>query len=111
MSYRLFLDDERDPPSEGDWDVVRSLEAAQAVVLLRGMPAFVSFDHDLGADDDGKPLATGADFAHWLGGFVLDNGLSLNGFTWSVHSQNPIGAANIDGYLRNLVEWLDRGAR
>lgn len=107
MTYRLFLDDERDPPA-GEWEVVRSLEAALALVQARGLPSFISFDHDLGADDAAKPLPTGADFARWLGDYVLDNSLSLDGFEWYVHSQNPIGAANINGYLLGLVEHVSR---
>lgn len=50
VSWSLFIDDIRKPPP-GDWVVCRSSEAALESVRSRGMPTFISFDHDLGGDD------------------------------------------------------------
>ena len=98
MTWNLFLDDERDPPSDGRrWEVARSCDAAAALVAARGLPAYASLDHDLGADK------TGADFVRWLGEYVLDNRVPMDGFSWYVHSQNPVGSQNIHGYLRGLA--------
>lgn len=97
MTYSLFIDDEREPPADGrDWVVARTYDEAIRTVLARGVPAYSSWDHDLG------PGPTAMDFAHWFAEHVLDGGLSLAGFEFYVHSQNPIGARNIDSFLRNL---------
>jgi hypothetical protein len=104
MSYHLFLDDERDPPRDDHtWEVVRTFEAATSLISQRGLPDFISFDHDLGENPDGTVRRSGADVAHWIADYVLDNNLKLDRFTWYVHSQNPIGVRNIDEYLKNLV--------
>lgn len=124
MGYRLFLDDERDPPripwrerlralfarllglppspDVAPWTVVRSYEAAIAVIAERGLPQHIAFDHDLGLGADGKPDRSGYDLAKWIVEYVLDHDSDLSGFTWYVHSQNPAGARNIDALLTNL---------
>ncbi len=48
MGYKIFLDDERDPPDDG-WLVVRNVQDACAAVEQRGFPLHVSFDNDLGS--------------------------------------------------------------
>lgn len=96
MTYRLFLDDEREPP-EGAWVVVRSVEEAQAVIREKGFPRFVSFDHDLGRD------LTGMDLARFLVELDLDHHTMPDGFQWYVHSQNPVGRDNINGYLNGYL--------
>lgn len=89
MSYKLFIDDERNPV-EDDWVVVRNSADAIVAVSCYGVPIEIAFDHDLGGDD------TSIKFIHWLMDKVLDGDLKIpDGFTYSVHSQNPIGAANI----------------
>jgi hypothetical protein len=105
MTYKLFLDDERDPP-DGVWTVARTFEEATAIVLDRGLPEYISFDHDLGVNSDGTLARTGADFARWIGDFALETDNNLGGFQWYVHSQNPIGRENIEAYLRSLIRHL-----
>lgn len=124
MSYRLFLDDERDPPripwrkrlgavfgrllgwptspDVEPWIVVRSYDAAVAVIAQRGLPRHIAFDHDLGLGADGEPARSGYDLAKWIVDYSLDHDSDLSGFTWYVHSQNPAGARNIDALLANL---------
>lgn len=109
MTYHLFIDDERYPADTGqDWVIVRSLNEMRDVVSRRGMPGFISFDHDLG---DNVP--TGFDIAKALVAADLDaqgdypaspEARGLSGalpadFAYTIHSQNPIGAANISGLL------------
>ena len=97
----LFLDDERHPPSDGyRWIVVRNFDQAKRFVEEHGMPSHASFDHDLG---DGP---SGYDFIKWLVEFDMENSnLAIPiDFTFRVHSQNPIGAANIKCYLSNYLE-------
>lgn len=109
MDYTLFLDDERMPPDamKGPVVIVRNVEDAKNMVVLLGLPTFISFDHDLG---ENQP--TGHDFAKWLvdydlsnNGGVFDIRLYKNGFQYYVHSQNPVGKANIEGLLE---PYLDR---
>lgn len=97
MTYRIFVDDERFPPQDqSDWVIARSFYDFKVLVMLHGFPSFVSFDHDLG---DNVP--TGMDIARWL----VDEDLNCGGrampsnFNFYVHSQNPIGKANIEGLL------------
>jgi len=48
MSYRLFIDDLRNPASPG-WVVARDSDTAIKILEARGCPAEISFDHDLEA--------------------------------------------------------------
>jgi hypothetical protein len=96
MSYKMFLDDVRTPrmlylePSE--WTHVKSFKEAVECVEKNGIPIEIRFDHDLG-DGDYK---TGADFARWLGEKIFYDGKKFpDGFTYEVHSMNPVGAENI----------------
>lgn len=85
---KLFLDDERDPPRDGgNWHIVRSYDEFVNYINENGIPQHISFDHDLG---DGK---TGYDCVKWL---LTDRKLP-KGFTYYVHSQNPVGRENIVG--------------
>jgi hypothetical protein len=104
MTYKLFLDDVRElahvHPGEDPtgWQVCRSFrEATEAVA--RGWPSHVSFDHDLGEN-----VPSGMDFARFLVELDLLMGQMPEGFTFSVHSANPPGAANIQGLLDNYLE-------
>lgn len=90
MTWRLFLDDERFPVREDEWFIAQDVNEAVQQIILMGLPVYISFDHDLG---DG---ADGADFANWLINFMIDEGLKFpTNFDYFVHSQNPVGAANI----------------
>lgn len=103
-NYRMFLDDERKPPiKRGEvWIVVRSTAEAVAYVERHGMPAFISFDHDLGEN-----VPTGFDFAKWLVNRHLDEIEAFpSSFKYEVHSANPPGAANIRGLLENFLQFI-----
>jgi hypothetical protein len=128
---KLFLDDIRSPkdaiglvPSHmnqfywaNDWDVVRSHDEFVDWIVTNGVPDFVSFDHDL-ADEhyidfmglsDGKEKTettekTGYESAKWLVYHCLDKGVGLP--EYQVHSANPVGKANIQGYLENAKKHL-----
>lgn len=97
MTWKLFLDDERDPVS-ADWHVARSTIEAMALVRAKGVPVEMALDHDLGGDDTTmeflKELATWID-AHEVVFPAI--------FMYTVHSQNPVGAANIRGMLDNMI--------
>ncbi|WP_347880808.1 cyclic-phosphate processing receiver domain-containing protein [Paraburkholderia sp. BCC1876] len=98
--FWLFIDDLRDAPSE-EWMVARSSSEAIALAKERRCPARVSFDHDLGGDDTAMVVA------RWL----VDTDLDCSGrfipdhFNFSVHSANPVGAANIQGLLAAYLSY------
>lgn len=105
MNTLLFLDDIRNPdwvygparpcPVEGKWVIARNYESFVEHINTQGMPAFLSFDHDLGEDTQ-----TGMDCAHWLVNYCLDNGLGLPPFL--IHSANPPGRDNLVGLLEGF---------
>jgi hypothetical protein len=116
--YTLFLDDIRFPEqvsyNYGPYKYVRiarNYEDAVWMVKQYGLPTFISFDHDLAHEHYGKDEGerTGYSFAQWFCNYVLDNNLSLPiGFSYYVHSMNPVGAANIRNYMtRFLIEYCD----
>lgn len=102
-TLKIFLDDERFPAGQGDntWMIIRDYEDFVRVVTEYGIPDEISFDHDLG---DGP---TGYDCAKWICDHMLDNNL-FRKFDYYVHSQNPVGAKNIDMYLKNFFEHMEQ---
>jgi hypothetical protein len=100
----LYLDDLRTPIDE-IFTVVRSCDEATKFVLENGVPEFISFDHDLGADKNGCLLPSGYDFAKWLVNSDLDGTIQIPAnFSFKVHSQNPVGAKNIRCLLENYFK-------
>ena len=69
---QLFLDDQR--PAPIGWHCVRSYDEFKRYIEKRGVPDVISFDHDLGIEDQNngdKPLSeyeekTGLDCAEFL---------------------------------------------
>ena len=99
MSWSLFLDDNRDPKTDRDWKIARSVAEAKHLVQLLGVPEYISFDHDL--DENG----TGYDFARWLVEQELEGRLRIPvNFDFNVHSANAIGATNIYYYLKGYLK-------
>ncbi len=120
--YNLFLDDIREPKEVTwiqlppvSWAVVRSYAEFVEMIVQRGMPDLISFDHDLGMehyrdyvknglktgklDYDSYQEKTGYDCAKWLVDFCMETGKLLPKYL--IHSKNGIGAANIDAYFRS----------
>lgn len=116
MTYKLYIDDIRNPP-DGTWVVARSVDAAISYVLEYGFPRFISFDHDLGlklrarddqaiilvAEEEDTEAPSGYDFAKWLVNEDIEHGWMDGGFDYQVHSANPVGAANIRGLLDHYL--------
>ena len=93
---KLYLDDLRVPSEEFDF-IARNYEEAIGIVQEHGCMSYT--------DDEGQPLKSGFDFAKWLVEADINGTYPLaKNFTYKVHSQNPVGKANIiallDGYLR-----------
>lgn len=91
----LYLDDERIPKTLQEWTIARSVKEAQSLVLAKGCPSIISFDHDLG-----NSVLTGHDFAKWLIEQDLNGEIQFpEDFSFSVHSANPVGRDNINSIL------------
>lgn len=107
---KLFLDDVRNPKTTG-WTVVRNYDEFVKHIEENGLPEEVSFDHDL-ADVHYDPETfkqgfvyhekTGYDCAKWLVEESINSGISLPLIL--THSANPIGSANIMGYINNFLK-------
>jgi hypothetical protein len=89
---RLFIDDERIPPSD-DLIVVRSSQEAIDYIKTNGWPTFISFDHDLGGDD------TTMVFLKRLMNEIWDG--KTNPPDYHIHSANPIGKLNIQSFMES----------
>jgi len=106
VKYKLYLDDMRYPDIHEDWRIARNYHDAVWMVKNYGLPYHISFDHDLNDIVDYYTHMmefTGYDFAKWFCDWVLDNQLDLSNFTYYVHSANPVGAANIEAYMKNFM--------
>ena len=116
---RLYLDDIR-TPIDKDWIVVRNYDEFIAAIKLHGLGNFevISLDHDLGEgalieyythtkqnyelDYNRITEKTGMDCARFLVAESMNTKIPLP--TIYVHSANPIGAANIIGYINNYLK-------
>jgi len=104
----IFLDDCRHPEDvygeedERNWIICRNPFEFKDVLRnenLDKQELFVSFDHDLGEDENDKLTETGMDCAKWL---VEQNIVPVD---YNVHSANPVGAENIRVYIKNWIEF------
>lgn len=108
---RLFLDDIRSigmvyPKTfESDFDIVRSYDDFVAYITKNGLPDFISFDNDLGLDNNGNLAPDGLAAAKWL---VYESGLDLRNLDYKVHSANPVAAEQIRGLLGNYINFLKK---
>lgn len=94
MAYRMFIDDLRNPPDDS-WVIARTSSDALEYMRGHGCPMEISFDHDLGGDDIAMRVVKR----------MVEIDLDASGkfipvgFVFHVHSANPVGARNIEGYL------------
>jgi len=92
MTYKLFLDDKRDPKDKDQyWVVCRTSDEAIKYVVDNGMPLFMSLDHDLGGDD------TAMAFLKWLDLNKYDEGPP----PYQIHSENVEGRKNILAFMES----------
>mgnify|MGYP000937641675 CR=1 FL=1 len=98
----LYLDDLRTTP-EG-FERVYSYEEFVAYLQHYGLPDFISFDHDLGEEFSVSEMA-GYDCAKYLVEYCIAHQLPLPDY--KVHSQNPVGKANIEQLLANFKKNIE----
>lgn len=118
---RLYLDDIRTPKGEdNEWEVVRNYDEFVAHIRMNGLENYevISLDHDLGdtameeyygnvkenytIDYSKIKEKTGLDCAKWLVSESMTTGKPLPQIY--THSANPIGSANIMGYVNNYLK-------
>lgn len=109
MKKKLFLDDIRtidmvyDKAMESEFDIVRNYNDFVNYITKNGLPDFISFDNDLGLDENDEVAPDGYAAAKWL---VFDSGLDLRNLKFFVHSANPVAAQQIQSLLDNYIEYL-----
>lgn len=115
----LYLDDVR-TPTEGDWVVVRNYDEFVKQIQLHGLESFevISLDHDLGEEsmveyytnvknnytlnyENITNEKTGYDCCKWLVAESMNKKIPLPQIY--IHSANPIGSANMMGYINNFL--------
>ena len=115
---RLYLDDIRTPIND-EWIVVRNYEEFVSEIKMWGLERFevISLDHDLGDTamieyyNNVKPNydlnynnileKTGYDAAKFLVAESMNKNIPLPQIY--IHSANPIGSANMMGYINNYL--------
>jgi hypothetical protein len=113
---KLYLDDVR-TPTDKEWIVVRNYDQFVARIEKHGLENIevISLDHDLGdramveyytnvknnyqLDYSNINEKTGYDCCKYLVAKSMDSGIPLPQIY--VHSANPIGSANMMGYINN----------
>jgi len=109
---KLFLDDIRtiemvyDKSRKAEFEIVRTYKDFVRYIEENGLPQFISFDNDLGLDENGDVALDGYAAAKWL---VYDSGLDLIDLEFKVHSANPVAAEQIKGLLNNYIKHLKNG--
>lgn len=117
MTWNLFIDDERllsdvkwaayqirEKYRDEQWVIARNIDEVIELIHEKGMPSFISFDHDLG-----DKTATGYDIAKLLIDWDIDEYYSFpDNFNFYVHSLNPIGKANIENLLKGYFNAKNR---
>lgn len=112
MSYRIYLDDERDPKTDHDWVIARNFKELVAVMLDPNRkdvwPSYISFDHDLGDDE------TGLDCLKWYCELIISMHEKYAKYpevlptpcVINFHTANPVGRDNMVGYLKSVIKYL-----
>jgi hypothetical protein len=115
---KIYLDDLR-TPQDTTFTIVRSYD--EFINLIKSINfsdiEMITLDHDLGdtaiqeykntkvnytIDYNNIKEYTGMDCAKWLVNYVIDNNYELP--LCYTHSANPVGSANIMGYINNYLK-------
>ncbi len=115
-TYNLFLDDIRVPEDvtwiklpKVEWHIVRNYEEFIHMILTKGIPTFVAYDHDLSDQHYTSNQneinynkfreKTGYECAQFLVNQCMNKAIKHPRF--AVHSMNPVGRQNIVSYINS----------
>ena len=137
MTYRLFLDDIRNPSDaysytgfkpyvEEHWKIVRNYDQFVNFItrnyeLHDAMPSIIGFDHDLAMEHYSPSMNNPEEYSKLEETFTEKTGMdcakwlvefcmdnNLKLPEYFVHSMNPAGAKNITSYLENYKKHEQR---
>ena len=96
---KLFVDDIREPSTQGTWLVVRSVNQAKTAInwyerQWQDDTILIDLDHDAGdfANDGGDYIK----LLDWL----EEQGIVDTGYFFHIHSMNPVGVEN----MRRIIQ-------
>lgn len=102
MTWKLWIDDQIEDPNtparhipDGFIGAASSYDA-MILVKVKGLPAYIDFDHDLGGED------TSMKFLNKLVEMYPNGPVP----EFQVHSQNPIGTRNIISFMNSWKKSL-----
>ena len=101
--YKIFLDDLRTvemvygPGRDSEFEIVRNVDDFKKMVEERGVPDYISFDHDLGLRDNGETMDA-YEVVKWM---VFDKEYDLRNMEFFVHSANPLALGKISSLINN----------
>ena len=97
-SWKMFVDDIRNPFDNEDWVIARtSFEAISEVKQRGNMPTHLALDHDLGGDDTVMIFLRDL-YRFWEEKLGAKKELIPE---YTVHSANPIGVENIKSFMNS----------
>lgn len=112
MTYRLFIDDEREANLADDETMIIARTSAEAIMYMisLGCPSYISFDHDLGIDPKSNIEDTAFEVVKWMVDYDIEEFQSFipKDFEFYVHSQNPVGKKKIENYLTQYLSLFPR---
>lgn len=106
IKRKLWLDDVRHPPDETWVWVKTSSEAIKellAGIYSGGDYREISFDHDLGGNDDGYRVAA------FIEEYAQNDYMSR--LKWYIHSANPVGRMRIQAALMSADRLWERNEK
>jgi hypothetical protein len=89
---------------ESEFIIVRDFKSFTKTIIQNGLPSFISFDNDLGLDENGELAPDGYACAKWL---IYDSNLDLSNLIFKVHSANPVAKVQIESLLNNYIKFLN----
>ena len=108
--YKIFLDDLRTvdmvygPGRDHEFEIVRNVDDFKKIVEDRGVPDYISFDHDLGLRDNGEVMDA-YEVVKWM---VYDKEYDLRDMKFMIHSANPLAFGRINSLINNWNKELFR---
>ena len=102
--YRVWLDDVRPPPENGNWDMWVKTGERCIELLDEDKVGAISFDHDMGTPVTGYVVSLHIERGRYNGKFGYP-------IYWEIHSMNPVGAKNIRKSMENADRFLKRWSK